>query len=144
MKKKQVIALLGSIILFIGVFMPIISVPMIGNMNYFQNGKGDGVIIIILAFLSIIFSFLNKNQGLWFTGIGSLIVLLFTFVNFQMKLSELKSQMAIELEGNPFGGLADLAMQSVQLQWGWAVLIVGTVMIIVSAIIKEEKSSASI
>ena len=144
MTKKQTFALLGSLILFVGVFMPIISMPMIGNMNYFQNGKGDGVIIILLAFLSIIFSFSNKNKGLWFTGIGSLIVLLFTFINFQMKLSELKSQMAIELEGNPFGGIADLAMQSVQLQWGWAVLIVGTVMIIVSAVMKEEKNSVSI
>lgn len=144
MTKKQTFALLGSLILFVGVFMPIISMPMIGNMNYFQNGKGDGVIIILLAFLSIIFSFSNKNKGLWFTGIGSLIVLLFTFINFQMKLSELKSQMAIELEGNPFGGLADLAMQSVQLQWGWAVLIVGTVMIIVSAVMKEEKNSVTV
>ncbi len=141
MTKKQIFGLFGSLILFVGVFMPIISMPMIGNMNYFQNGEGDGVIIIIFAFLSIMFSFLNKNQGLWFTGIGSLIVLLFSFINFQMKLAELKSQMAIELEGNPFGGLADLAMQSVQLQWGWAVIIVGAIMIIVSAIMKEENSA---
>jgi len=43
-----------------------------------------------------------------------------------------------ELAGNPFRGLADLAMQSVQLQWGWALLIIGAIFIIVAAAMKEE------
>ena len=36
---KQLLGLIGFIFLFVGVFAPIISVPIIGNMNYFQNGS---------------------------------------------------------------------------------------------------------
>jgi len=46
--------------------------------------------------------------------------------------------MESELAGNPFRGLADMAMQSVQLQWGWALLIVGAALVIASAAIKDE------
>lgn len=138
MEKKQVLGLIGSIILFIGVFTPIVSVPIMGNMNYFQNGKGDGTIIIGLAVISLILTLSKKYKGLWLTGLGSLGVMAFTFINFQMKMSEAKSQIEIELAGNPFRGLADLAMQSVQLQWGWALLIVGAALVITTAAIKDD------
>ena len=34
MQTKQLLGLIGSIALFIGVFAPILSVPIVGNMNY--------------------------------------------------------------------------------------------------------------
>ena len=138
MKQKQLLGLIGSIVLFIGVFAPIVSVPIMGNMNYFQNGKGDGTIVIILAIASLILVLAKQYRGLWLTGLGSLSVMAFTFINFQTKISEVKSQMETDLAGNPFRGLADMAMQSVQLQWGWALLVVGAALVIASASIKEE------
>jgi hypothetical protein len=137
MDKKQVLGLIGSVVLFLGVFMPIVSVPFMGNMNYFQNGKGDGILIIILAAISLILTLSKKYKGLWFTGFGSLGIMAFTFINFQMKMSSARADLQEKLAGNPFAGLGDLALQSVQLQWGWAVLIVGVALIIATAAIKE-------
>lgn len=141
MNTKQILGLIGSIVLFIGVFTPIVSVPIMGNMNYFQNGKGDGTLILILAVVSLVLVLTKKYKGLWFTGVGSLAVMTFTFINFQMKISDMKSQMESELAGNPFRGLADLAMQSVQLQWGWALLIVGAGLVIAGAAMKDESNA---
>lgn len=131
------LGLIGSLILFVGVFTPIISLPLVGSMNYFQNGKGDGVIILALAIVSLILTLTKRYRGLWFTGIGSLAVMAFTFINFQMRMTEMQSQMETQLSGNPFRGLADIAMQSVQIQWGWAVLIVGAGLVIAAAAIKS-------
>jgi ABC-type antimicrobial peptide transport system permease subunit len=138
MNTKQLLGLVGSIILFVGVFAPIVSVPFLGNMNYFQNGKGDGIIVLVLAVASLALVLTKNYKGLWFTGLGSLGLMLFTFINFQSKMSQIKSQMESQLTGNPFRGLADMAMQSVQLQWGWALLIVGAGLVIASAALKEE------
>ena len=134
---KQLLGLIGSAILFVGVFAPIVSIPIMGNINYFQNGKGDGTIVLVLAVVSVILVLLKKFKGLWFTGLGSMAIMVFTFINFQMNLANIKTQMEAELAGNPFRGIADMAMQSVQLQWGWALLIVGAVLVIASAAIKE-------
>jgi len=51
--------------------------------------------------------------------------------------------MESELAGTPFRGLADMAMQLVQLQWGWAILIVGAALVISAAAIKEDIKSES-
>lgn len=138
MNTKQMLDLIGSIVLFIGVFTPIVSVPIMGNMNYFQNGKGDGTLILILAAISLVLVLTKKYKGLWLTGVGSFAVMAFTFISFQMKMADIKSQMESELAGNPFRGLADMAMQSVQLQWGWALLVVGAGLVIASAAMKDE------
>jgi hypothetical protein len=37
----------------------------------------------------------------------------------------MKAQMDDQLTGNPFRGLADMAYNSIQMQWGWAVLLLG-------------------
>jgi len=134
---KQLLGLIGSAILFVGVFTPIISIPIMGNMNYFQNGKGDGTFVLVLAVISLILVLLKKFKGLWFTGLGSIAIMTFTFINFQMALVNTRTQMETELKGNPFRGIADMAMQSVQIQWGWALLIIGVVLLIASAAIKE-------
>ena len=137
MERKQLLGLIGSITLFVGVFMPIVSIPLVGNINYFQNGEGDGVIVLVLALISLILVLVKKFKGLGATGLASLIVMGFTFYFFQKKLS----QMETELEGNPFSGLA---MQSIQLQWGWAILVVGAGLLIASAVLNEIESKRRI
>lgn len=80
--KKQLLGLVGSVMLFIGVFTPIVHVPVLGYLTYFHNGKGDGVIIIALAIASLIITLLKKHKLLWLTGLGSLAVMAFTFIHF--------------------------------------------------------------
>ena len=41
-KTNQVIAVAGALVLLIGVFSPIIHAPIVGNINIFNQGKGDG------------------------------------------------------------------------------------------------------
>lgn len=40
-------------------------------------------------------------------------------------MSEARLEMERDLAGNLFRGHADMAVESVQLQWGWAVLLIG-------------------
>lgn len=137
MGTKQILGLIGSIVLFTGVFTPILSIPIMGNITYLQNGKSEGTIVLVLAVVSLILVLAKKYKGLWFTGLGSAAVIALTFFNFQMKMSDMKAKMGANLAGNPFKGLADMAMHTVQLQWGWALLVVGAGLVIASAAIRE-------
>ena len=137
MTNRQLLGIIGSAILFIGVFMPIVKLPVVGEMNYFHNGRGDGVIILALAVTSFVFVLIRWYRQLWITSLSSAGVLAFTFFNFQSKMSQATRQMETELKDNPFRGLADLAVQSVQLQWGWAVLVIGIAFLIVVAAMKD-------
>jgi hypothetical protein len=139
MISKHQLGLLGSIILTIGVFMPIVSFPIVGSINYIYNGRGDGVLVLMLAVISIILVSLKIYKGLWFTGIGSLWVMLYTFINLQSGISKMKKDLNSDLADNPFRGLADIAVNSVQIQWGWAVLVVGSGLMIACAASKNKR-----
>ena len=118
--------------------MPIVKVPVIGDMNYFANGKGDGVLILALAVISLVLVLLRFYRELWITALGSAAVLAFTFFNLQSRMSEMSAKMETDLKDNPFRGLAELAMQSVQLQWGWAVLVIGIALLIAAAAMRDK------
>jgi hypothetical protein len=138
MGTKQILGLIGAIVLFVAVFTPVLSIPIMGNITFFQHGNGEGTIVLVLALASFILVLAKKYTVLWFTGLAGMAVIALTFARFQMKMSDAKEKMGIHLAGNPFKGLADMAMQSVQLQWGWALLVVGAALLIASAAIKEE------
>jgi hypothetical protein len=137
MSKRQLLGIVGSTLLFIGVFLPIVKLPIVGDVNYFANGRGYGVLVLLLAVTSFVLVLLKWYRELWITSLGSAVILAFTFFNLQSKVSEMKGKVETELKDNPFRGLADLAVQSVQLQWGWAVLVIAVVMLIVAAAMKD-------
>lgn len=139
MSKKQMLGLIGSIVLIIGVFTPIVSLPIVGSMNYFNNGQGDGTIVLGLAIVSLIVVLFKKYKALWLTGFASLGMLLYTFMNFQGRMAEARSEMQAQLEGNPFAGIGEMALQSVQIQWGWVVLVIGAVLLLVAAGLREKE-----
>src|SRR5438128_69138 len=123
MDKRKILGFAGAVVLFLGVFAPIISFPVMGSVNYFQNGRGDGILIIALAVIAAILTAVEKFRALFPTGSACFAVLTFTFLKIQTTLSETKSRMDPELAGNTFRGVADLALNLVQIQWGFAVLI---------------------
>jgi hypothetical protein len=134
MPRQKAAAIVGSLVLFLGVFAPIVSMPFAGTINYFQNGRGDGVVLLVLAAISFLLALIGIYRALYLTGAAALAVLLFTFVAFQRAISTAHAEMARELAGNPFAGVAGAMLGSIQLQWGWAVLVIGAGLLITSAL----------
>ncbi|MEI6520700.1 MAG: hypothetical protein WCO98_11795 [bacterium] len=141
METKQKIGLIGSTILFISVFTPIISFPIFGNMNYFQHENGDGIIVLILSIVSVILILLKKIKWLWFTGLGSMSVIIYSFINFLIMISRLKTNMETDVTDDFFSGFTNIAVKSIQFQWGLPLLIIGAALIISSAAIKDASNT---
>ncbi|MDR0653548.1 MAG: DUF4339 domain-containing protein [Synergistaceae bacterium] len=137
MSKKQIVGLVGSFFLFVGVFLPLVHVPFVGGLNYLR--RDEGKIIIVFTVISIILILKKKYKGLWLTGFGSLGLILFTFSSFQSMISDMKSDMLRESAGNPFVGLAAEAIAAaVPLGWGWAVLFAGAALVILAAAMRQD------
>ena len=100
-----------------------------GSMNYFQNGKGDGVVIVLLAIATAVFAGGGYVKHVVWPGLGAIAMLGFTFFRFQSKMGEARAKMETGMADNPFRGLAEAAVNSIQLQWGWAVLVLGAVLV---------------
>jgi hypothetical protein len=84
----------------------------------------------------------GRYRWLWLTGSLSLAFLIFSLVMLHDNLAAMKGRMNVELADNPFRGLADAAMTSVQIQWGWAALVVGAGLLIAAAALRKPSVSA--
>lgn len=141
MTLRKKLALGGSVLMIVGVFMPIVQIPIVGSLDYFRNGKGDGVAVLVLGVVSLLVALSNRYGWLWLTGVASLVTEGFTLVNFSRILAETQANLNTELAGNPFSSLADAMFQSVRLQWGWLPLIGGAILLLFAAGMKAAVSS---
>ncbi len=140
MTRNQFLALAGSLILIAGVFAPVVSVPIAGEKNYFETGRVDAFVLIALAILSFLLAMVRAYSWLWFSGLASLAVLIYTFAAFEIRVARMRADIEAELEGNPFKGLVDTALDAYQLQWGWAWLILGAFFVIIAAAMRTVKT----
>jgi hypothetical protein len=60
---RQLLGILGSTLLFLGVFLPIVKLPVVGDLNYFANGRGDGVLVLGLALYRSFLCLLNGTAN---------------------------------------------------------------------------------
>jgi hypothetical protein len=139
MDLRKTLALTGSAILMVGVFMPIVSLPIIGTMTFFNNGEGDGTIVLALGAISLLLVLANRIHLLVVTGLYSLAILGRTFYNIQSRLAEIRTSMERDQAGNPFAGLKRSMMEGVQLQWGWALLVAGAGLLLAAAAMRPSK-----
>lgn len=78
MLKKQILGIIGAISLLIGVFAPMIKISLIGTISFFENNKFAGILIVIIALISLFFIFTKRLRFLWLSGVASLAVMGYT------------------------------------------------------------------
>jgi hypothetical protein len=136
-------ALSSNALLVLGIFCPIVSIPFMGAQNYFQNGKGDGMILLVLASISFLLISKGWFRLVYLTGSLSLLVPVYTLLTLIVRLHSISNSMKEGLKDNPFSGFAEVALQSIQIQWGWILLIGGSVCLLVAAwrAVREQQSA---
>lgn len=135
--RQQTIGVMGALLLFIGVFMPVANIPIMGTINMLASA--NGYVIIGLSIVSIIVVFMRQFRALALTGGISLVILLFMLYRFVSIFHSTKKEMATTLKDNPFAGLAHTIVDSVQLQSGWAILVVASLILIFAAFYTEDE-----
>ena len=121
---RRFLALIGSLEVFVGVFAPIVSLPLLGSANFFGNGQnGTGVVLLMVAGGSVILTFLETYRALWLTGAGALGVVAFTFITLVTDMSRTAATLNAQLANTPLQGFGSVVAQSVQLEWGWGGLL---------------------
>jgi hypothetical protein len=138
MPTRQLLGLLGAVTLFLGVFAPIVIIPFVGSQSYFQYGERESLFLLLLALITAMASMRHNYRWLWLTGTTSLFVVLFTFVSLQVRMNQLSSDLRSEVGNNLFGALTELALRSIQFQWGWVLLILGGVLALVAATSRDK------
>ena len=139
---RQTLAVTAGILLVLGAFTPIVSFPFVGDVDFFREGYGDGYILLAMAGLSVALAITGRWKQVLVPGLGSLAVVLWTFLGVQDTISQARSGVQATLAGNPHEGLAASVMQSIQWEWGWLLLFAGSGLLVYSAARRDEFEAA--
>jgi hypothetical protein len=135
----QLIGTLGAVLVLVGVFAPLISLPGGGYINSVKEGQGDGIALLVLAAFALALAAGARRIGLIVVAVIILSIVGADFIDALNRLSDAKAALDQELAENPFRGIAHLAAQQVQLQWGWGLLIAGALMILAAGELVQRK-----
>ncbi len=119
---------LGSVGIFfsiLGVFLPFVQIPIIGSVNYFLNGKGDGIVILAFSVMSIPALIKREKILLIFPSICAIMLLVFGYI--------------IMIDNVP-----EESANFISIGIGWIMMLFGSISILVSSfLIKGENYDKS-
>jgi hypothetical protein len=127
--------LVAAAVMALGAFCPLVSIPIVGSLNYMMGGRGDGIIIVGCsgAIIALVVTGYRRMSAIF--AAGALIMMVVTLARFAEALSKAQHELLKPTTGpNPFGGLAKLMANSVGLQWGWVLLFGGALGVLVLAL----------
>jgi hypothetical protein len=128
------IVFVGAALLVVGLFTPIVTMPMIGAVNLFGNGGNiTGLILMALAALAAGLALKDRTADGFWPGAAAVGILIYCFGRLQYGMAQMRASLKA-LEGNPFAGIAEGAMGAVQIQWGWLVLAAGAGLVVYGAL----------
>lgn len=135
----QVVGFVGVALTIAGIFSPMMTIPIVGTVDYMRGGSEEAVSLLLLSFLSIFFLIKKRYEWLYGSGIWAFLLVLTTCIYYQSRISEAVSAFNREMRGNPFRGLGDLAMANMGLSWGWFLLFSGTGLLVYSAYLNNKR-----
>ncbi|MFW6308894.1 MAG: hypothetical protein ACOC1S_02635 [bacterium] len=130
--------ILGAILLVGGIFLPFVTGPEIGQLSYFDWGVFASIAYIILAIFSLIFIYARIFKALWVSSVISLLIVSYMTITTKLGLSGLEikvRRMVEELEPEEIEEIVN----SLELQFGSLIIILGAVLLMISAFIAPSK-----
>ncbi len=132
--RRQLFGYIASGVLALATFLPIATLPIVGSLSYFNNGQGDGLFVLLAAVLAGVLVAIKKYKLILIPAGIAMGITIFTLITLMTKINDLKAGLGVSMEGNPFAGLAETLAASVKLEWGWFILILSEVALVLVAL----------
>ena len=127
---QQCVAIIGGLFMAVGVFMPLISIPIFRDDSYFKLSPGGAAIILALGGLSILVALLGRFRLLYVTGLLALGLLVYTYFTVQERKASAQSNLNEHVINTPLKNLSHGLISSVGLRYGWPLMMLGAAMIV--------------
>jgi len=125
---QRILAIAGSLLLVVAPFAPFLSAPILGRITLFQQGKGDGVILLVVALGALGSALLGRYGFLWVSGSIGAFEIGNLFLFFYHRLPEVIDNYRRQTKDNILGSIGEITLSNVDPDWGALVLLLGTLM----------------
>jgi len=124
---KRYVGYVAIVCILLGCFAPLVSVPILGSLNYFHNGSGAGILVVLFAAIAAVTIFKGRLEWLLVPSLGSLLAITFTFVRYERMIRQIAAGVSQVSADTRFAGLGQALAGSIQFSWAWPFLYIGSV-----------------
>ena len=142
MDNKQILGIVGAVLLIAGVFLPLVKIPILGGVSFYDNNQAEAIIVIALAVISMVFIVAKRYSLLGFSNIAMIAVMSSAGIQIARRTMSAKSTAQKIIGEKLTDKITNKAMEHVHVQWGVAILILGLILIILCAILRRKKKSS--
>jgi hypothetical protein len=121
---RQAVALLGSVLLIVGVFVPILGVPIFHDKSMMTLRPYVGLTILGLAVLTVLIVLIRKLRWLYVPGVIAVALVAYTPLAMQAQKDSIQSDIKSHVASMP-GGLAGRFVGATSLKYGWTLMMLG-------------------
>jgi hypothetical protein len=133
---RKILALVGVVVIIIGLFLPIMNLPIVGSMNMLlpgTGGVGDGIFILVFALIAGGLALVGQVKHVVWPALASLGFIAWKFFEFKGAIDQGYDQVAAQSGGMESATAA--FGEAVQMNYlGWAVLCIGSLILLVAGI----------
>jgi predicted membrane channel-forming protein YqfA (hemolysin III family) len=132
MRLNSILSFVGFLLLFAGTYCPLLRPFHLFNWNVYQLNQPYGIVLLLVAIIGIISSFLNQHKitraSAWLSLV--LVVVLLAAAIFKVKTT---------FSFIPFHKFDTLLTKQIKFKWGWWVLFAGPVLALAGALSSKPK-----
>jgi hypothetical protein len=125
---RRILAVVGSLLLVISPFAPFISAPIFGRITLFQQGKGDGVVLLVVGLVALGLCLFGRFSFLWVSGALGLFEIGNLFYFFYYRLPEVMDNYQRQAGNGVLGSVGQFTLSNVEPDWGAALILIGTLL----------------
>lgn len=130
----KVMALIGAAMLAIGVFLPVVQVPKRGAITLVDL-ESAGVIVLVLAAVAAAVALIGWTRHVVWPGAASLALLAYAYQRTNAEIARSRARLGTGIGDDPLAAVRDLAASNSKLQYGWAVLAIGALIVIAAGVL---------
>ncbi len=126
---RQGIVCIGAVLLIVGVFVPILGVPIFHDQSMMDLRPNVALTILGLAGLSILIALIRRLRWLYIPGLIAVALIAYTPLAMQQRKDAIQSDIKTHVASLP-GGLAGRFVGATDLKYGWTLMMLGAVLVL--------------
>jgi len=122
---QRIVAIIGGLLMAVGVFLPMLSIPLLRDDPFFRLSPGGAAIILALGGLTILLAVIGRFRYLYLTGLLALGLLIYSYVKVEQRKSSAQADLRERVIDTPLKDLSHGLISSMGLRYGWPMMMLG-------------------